>query len=157
MLLVSQDLWEKLDHQDQQERGAREVSLDLLALLVPQDRLESLDPQDFKEEAVRKDPWVHQELKDIVASLVCRVFLDPLVLLDRRDLQERMARTAYLGLWAVGDLLVWMVPWARGEIRGQLDPEESLERKASEVLQVGWVLLVLQVLQGKETTWTWLP
>jgi len=156
VLQVSQDLWGRLDHQERQEREEREVSLDLLAWLVPQDRLVNLDLQDFKEDLGRKDPRDHQELRDIVALLVSRVSLDQLVLSDRKDLQEKMERTENLEPWAVEDLLDWTVLWVREAIRDQWDPEESLARKANVVLLANWVLLVLQVLQGKETTWIWL-
>merc|ERR1712080_338844 len=146
----------KLDRQEPREREEREVSLDLLAWWVLQDRLVNLDLQDFKEDLGRKDPWDRQEPKDIVALSVFRVFLGQLVLLDRKDLQERMERTANLELWAVEDLLDWTVLWVREATRDQWDPEESLARKANVVLLVNWVLLVLLVLQGKETTWIWL-
>lgn len=157
MLQVSQDLWGRLDHQERQEREEREASLDLRAWLVPQDKLVNLDLQDFKEDLGRKDPRDQQELRDIVALLVSRVFLDQLVLSDRKDLQEKMERMENLEPWAVEDLLDWTVLWVREAIRDQWDPEESLARKANVVLLANWVLLVLQVLQGKETTWIWLP
>merc|ERR1712117_540283 len=146
-----QDFLAQLGLLDQEELKAlkeKEVMLDLLvrrdqlALLDFKDRLDQSE-QEVKEE--KKVLLVNRELlvlvegqvtKDIVVSLVFKVFLDLLGLEEKKAHQEKTERTEILELLVLVDPLELMVLWDKWVILDLLAQEVLKEKKESVVHQV---------------------
>ena len=133
------------------------MSLVLLGWLANLDPLESLVLPVFRDALERLDHQVSLEPRATVVSLAFRVFLDPLDLKARRDLQVKMERMESQVQWVgavLQDLMDPLVVWAT--LVNQ-DQEDHQARKAREVHLASLVLLGLLVLQARATEWTWLP
>ena len=130
---------------------------DLLGWLESLDQLASLDHLVYRAALERLDHRDSLEPRATVVSLVFRVFLDPLDLKDRRDLQVKMERMESQGQWVgavLQDLMDPLVVWAT--LVNQ-DQEDHQARKAREVHLASLVLLGLLALQARAMVWTWLP
>ena len=117
----------------------------------------SLDHLVYRAALERLDHRDSLEPRATVVSLVFRVFLDPLDLKDRRDLQVKMERMESQGQWVgavLQDLMDPLVVWAT--LVNQ-DQEDHQARKAREVHLASLVLLGLLALQARAMEWTWLP
>ena len=131
------------------------VSLVLLGWLANLDPLESLVLPVFRDALERLDHQVSLEPRATVVSLVFKDFQGLLDPKDKRDLQEKMERTASQAQWVAVVLLdlmellvgwVILVPWV---------PEECKERKAKEERQENWVRLDLPGLLARDLVLTW--
>ena len=133
------------------------VCQDLLGWLASLDQLASLDHLVYRAALERLDHRDNLEPRATAVSLAFRVFLDPLDLKDRRDLQAKMERTESQVQWAgavLQDLMDPLVVWATLVPQ---DQEDHQARKAREVHLASLVLLGLLALQARAMEWTWLP
>jgi hypothetical protein len=151
------DLLARLDHRDLLEREESVVCQDLLGWLASLDQLASLDHLVYRAALERLDHRDNLEPRATAVSLAFRVFLDPLDLKDRRDLQAKMERTESQVQWAGAVLQGLMDPLVVWATLVPQDQEGHQARKAREVHLASSVLLGLLALQARAMEWTWLP
>jgi len=130
------DLPGKLDQLDQQENAVNVVLLVPLVLLDHLGQLVNLDHLGYKEYLENKDLEVQKDPRDIVVSLVFRVFQGLSAQEERRVLQVKMERTEILEPLELVDHLVSMVPWDKWVIPVPLVQEVLREKKENVVHQV---------------------
>ena len=130
---------------------------DLLGWLVSLDQLASLDHLVYRAALERLDHRDNPEPRATAVLLAFRVFLDPLDLKDRRDLQAKMERMESQVQWAdavLQDLMDPLVVWAT------LVPQDQEGHQARKAREVHLVNLDLQGplgLLARAMEWTWLP
>lgn len=151
------DLQARLDHRDLLEREESVVCQDLLGWLASLDQLASLDHLVYRAALERLDHQDNLEPRATAVSLAFRVFLDPLDLKDRRDLQAKMERTESQVQWAGAVLQGLMDPLVVWATLVPQDQEDHQARKAREVHLASLVLLGLLAHQARAMEWTWLP
>lgn len=133
------------------------VSLVLLGWLANLDPLESLVLPVFRDALERLDHQVSLEPRATVVSLVFKDFQGLLDPKDKRDLQEKMERTASQAQWVAVvllDLMELLVGWV---IPVPWDQEDHQARKAREVHLVNLDLQGPLGLLARAMEWTWLP
>ena len=133
------------------------MSLVLLGWLANLDPLESLVLPVFRDALERLDHQVSLEPRATVVSLVFKDFQGLLDPKDKRDLQEKMERTASQARWVAVvllDLMELLVGWV---IPVPWDQEDHQARKAREVHLVNLDLQGLLGLLVRAMEWTWLP
>jgi len=129
----------------------------LLGWLANLDPLESLVLPVFRDALERLDHQVSLEPRATVVSLVFKDFQGLLDPKDKRDLQEKMERTASQAQWVAVvllDLMELLVGWV---IPVLWDQEGHRARKAREVHLVNLDLQGLLGLLVRAMEWTWLP
>ena len=133
------------------------VSLVLLGWLANLDPLESLVLPVFRDALERLDHQVSLEPRATVVSLVFKDFQGLLDPKDKRDLQEKMERTASQAQWVAVvllDLMELLVGWV---ILVPWDQEDHQAKRAREVHLVNLDLQGLLGLLARAMEWTWLP
>ena len=133
------------------------MSLVLLGWLANLDPLESLVLPVFRDALERLDHQVSLEPRATVVSLVFKDFQGLLDPKDKRDLQEKMERTASQARWVAVvllDLMELLVGWV---IPVPWDQEDHQAKRAREVHLESLDLLGLLDLQARAMEWTWLP
>ena len=132
------------------------MCLVLLGWLANLDPLESLVLPVFRDALERLDHQVSLEPRATVVSLVFKDFQGLLDPKDKRDLQEKMERTASQARWVAVvllDLMELLVGWV---IPVLWDQEDHQARKAREVHLVNLDLQGLLGLLVRAMEWTWL-
>jgi len=133
------------------------VSLVLLGWLANLDPLGSLVLPVFRDALEKLDHQVSLEPRATVVSLAFKDFQGLLDPKDKRDLQEKMERTASQARWVAVvllDLMELLVGWV---IPVPWDQEDHQARKAREVHLVNLDLQGLLGLLARAMEWTWLP
>jgi len=133
------------------------VSLVLLEWLANLDPLESLVLPVFRDALERLDHQVSLEPRATVVSLVFKDFQGLLDPKDKRDLQEKMERTASQAQWVAVvllDLMELLVGWV---IPVPWDQEDHQAKRAREVRLVNLDLQGPLGLLARAMEWTWLP
>ena len=133
------------------------MSLVLLEWLANLDPLESLVLPVFRDALERLDHQVSLEPRATVVSLVFKDFQGLLDPKDKRDLQEKMERTASQAQWVAVvllDLMELLVGWV---IPVPWDQEDHQAKRAREVHLVNLDLQGLLGLLARAMEWTWLP
>ena len=133
------------------------VCLVLLGWLANLDPLESLVLPVFRDALERLDHQVSLEPRATVVSLVFKDFQGLLDPKDKRDLQEKMERTASQAQWVAVvllDLMELLVGWV---IPVPWDQEDLQAKRAREVHLVNLDLQGLLGLLVRAMEWTWLP
>ena len=133
------------------------MCLVLLGWLANLDPLESLVLPVFRDALERLDHQVSLEPRATVVSLVFKDFQGLLDPKDKRDLQEKMERTASQAQWVAVvllDLMELLVGWV---IPVPWDQEDHQARKAREVHLVNLDLQGPLGLLVRAMEWTWLP
>ena len=133
------------------------VCLVLLEWLANLDPLESLVLPVFRDALERLDHQVSLEPRATVVSLVFKDFQGLLDPKDKRDLQEKMERTASQAQWVAVvllDLMELLVGWV---IQVPWDQEDHQAKRAREVHLVNLDLQGLLGLLARAMEWTWLP
>ena len=132
------------------------MSLVLLGWLANLDPLESLVLPVFRDALERLDHQVSLEPRATVVSLVFKDFQGLLDPKDKRDLQEKMERTASQAQWVAVvllDLMELLVGWV---IPVLWDQEGHQAKRAREVHLVNLDLQGLLGLLVRAMEWTWL-
>ena len=132
------------------------MSLVLLEWLANLDPLESLVLPVFRDALERLDHQVSLEPRATVVSLVFKDFQGLLDPKDKRDLQEKMERTASQAQWVAVvllDLMELLVGWV---IPVPWDQEDHQAKRAREVHLVNLDLQGLLGLLVRAMEWTWL-
>ena len=130
---------------------------DLLGWLASLAQLESLDPLVYRAVLERLDHQVSLEPRATVVSLVFKDFQGLLDPKDKRDLQEKMERTASQAQWVAVvllDLMELLVGWV---ILVPWDQEDHQAKRAREVHLVNLDLQGPLGLLARAMEWTWLP
>lgn len=133
------------------------MSLVLLEWLANLDPLESLVLPVFRDALERLDHQVSLEPRATVVSLVFKDFQGLLDPKDKRDLQEKMERTASQAQWVAVvllDLMELLVGWV---IPVPWDQEDHQAKRAREVRLVNLDLQGPLGLLARAMEWTWLP
>ena len=133
------------------------MSLVLLEWLANLDPLESLVLPVFRDALERLDHQVSLEPRATVVSLVFKDFQGLLDPKDKRDLQEKMERTASQAQWVAVvllDLMELLVGWV---ILVPWDQEDHQAKRAREVRLVNLDLQGPLGLLARAMEWTWLP
>ena len=133
------------------------MSLVLLGWLANLDPLESLVLPVFRDALERLDHQVSLEPRATVVSLVFKDFQGLLDPKDKRDLQEKMERTASQAQWVAVvllDLMELLVGWV---IPVPWDQEDHQAKRAREVRLVNLDLQGPLGLLARAMEWTWLP
>ena len=132
------------------------MCLVLLEWLANLDPLESLVLPVFRDALERLDHQVSLEPRATVVSLVFKDFQGLLDPKDKRDLQEKMERTASQAQWVAVvllDLMELLVGWV---IPVPWDQEDHQAKRAREVHLVNLDLQGLLGLLVRAMEWTWL-
>ena len=130
---------------------------DLLVWLASLDQSASLDPLVYRVALERLDHQVSLEPRATVVSLVFKDFQGLLDPKDKRDLQEKMERTASQAQWVAVvllDLMELLVGWV---IPVLWDQEDHQAKRAREVHLVNLDLQGPLGLLARAMEWTWLP